>query len=545
VEISQRQPCENAARQFFVRRPGAGIFQNAESMRSLVMKIPLRALIVEDSEFDAAMLINVLRQGGYDPQFRRVETRDAMLEALAAQEWDIVLSDFNMPRFSMQEALEVLRQSGLDLPFIIVSGGIGEDIAVAAMKAGAHDYLMKGNLARLVPAVTRELREAESRSARRQAETALRESELRYRLLWETSTDAVILVDSNSQIHFTNPAVETVFGYSSTELVGKNLSILQPEELRGQHTQGMQNYMLHGDPKVKHAPRETVGLHKNGRHIAIEIAFSEMQLHGNRWLVAFIRDITARKKAENELRDNQEQFRVAREIQQRLFPKSAPATPGLDLAGASYPAEATGGDYFDFLTMPDGALGVVVADVTGHGIGPAMLMAETRAYLRLLTRNRTDLGIIMDRANQMLAEDVSYERFVTMILTKFDPKSRSLTYASAGHPPGYVLNAAGELKCLLKRTGGPLGIQPDAKYTESSPMQLAPGDVILLLTDGVDESMSPAGEFFGLDRILGAVRPHLNRPAVEIVDALYQAVRIFSENTQQLDDVTAAVIKVV
>ena len=514
-------------------------------MQKPVMKTPLRALIVEDSEFDAAMLVNVLRQGGYDPQFRRVETRVAMLEALAAQPWDIVLSDFNMPHFSMQEALELLRQSGLDLPFIIVSGGIGEDTAVAAMKAGAHDYLMKGNLARLVPAVTRELREAESRAARRQAETALRESELRYRLLWETSTDAVILVDSQSQIHFANPAVEAVFGYSPADLVGKNLSLLQPEDLRGQHTAGMKNYVLHQDPKAKHAPRETVGLHKDGRHIAIEIAFSEMELHNNRWLVAFIRDITERKRAENELRDNKEQFRIAREIQQRLFPKAAPATPGLDLAGASYPAEATGGDYFDFLTMADGAMGVVVADVTGHGIGPAMLMAETRAYLRLLTRNRSDVGLIMDRANQMLAEDVSYERFVTLMLAKFDPQTRRLTYASAGHPPGYILSASGVLKCLLKRTGGPLGIQPDASYSESLPIQLAPGDVVLLLTDGVDESMSPAGDFFGVDRTLDAVRPHLHQPASAIVDALYQAVRVFSENTPQLDDVTAVVVKIV
>lgn len=514
-------------------------------MQNLAMKIPLRVLIVEDSEFDAAMLVNVLRQSGYDPQSRRVETREEMVDALGTQAWDIVLSDYNMPRFSMQEALEVLRQSHLDLPFIIVSGGIGEDIAVAAMKAGAHDYLMKGNLARLVPAVSRELREAQSRAARREAESALRESELRYRLLWETCMDAVLLVDSTGKIHFANPAVETVFGYSPTDLMGQNLSMLQPEELRGPHMEGMLQYIQNAPPKIKHAPRETMGLHKNGSRITIEIAFSEMEFHDKRWLVAFIRDITERKKAEQELRENQEQFRVAREIQQRLFPKSAPETPGLNLSGASYPAEATGGDYFDFLTMADGNMGVVIADVTGHGIGPAMLMAETRAYLRLLTRNHDDLGLIMNHANQMLAEDVSYERFVTLVLAKFDSKTRCLTYSSAGHPPGFVLNAAGELKYLLKRTGGPLGIQPDAQYAGSAPIQLAAGDVVLLLTDGVDESMSPSGEFFGTDRILGAVRPHLSQSASKIVDALYQAVRIFSENTPQLDDVTTVVIKVV
>src|SRR5438045_8289202 len=107
----------------------------------------------------------------------------------------------------------MLEETGLDLPVIIVAGGIGEDIAVSAMKAGAHDYLMKGNLSRLVPAVERELREAANRASRRHAERALQESELRYRLLWETSPDAVILMDPAGTIYFANPAVRDVFGY--------------------------------------------------------------------------------------------------------------------------------------------------------------------------------------------------------------------------------------------------------------------------------------------------------------------------------------------
>src|SRR5688500_14143257 len=113
------------------------------------MKIPLRVLVVEDSEFDARILINMLKKGGYDPVFERVETRPAMETALKNKTWDVILSDYNMPEFSAPDALKLLQETGLDLPFIIVSGGIGEDTAVAAMKAGAHDYLMKGNLARL------------------------------------------------------------------------------------------------------------------------------------------------------------------------------------------------------------------------------------------------------------------------------------------------------------------------------------------------------------------------------------------------------------
>ncbi|MBI3875329.1 MAG: response regulator, partial [Verrucomicrobia bacterium] len=147
------------------------------------MKTPLRVLVVEDSEFDARMLVSVLRRGGYDTTYERVETAGELTQALASKPWDVILADYNMPSFSAPEALKVLQENGMDLPFIIISGGIGEDIAVSAMKAGAHDYLMKGNLTRLVPAVERELREAHSRAARRHAEQTVRESELRYRLL--------------------------------------------------------------------------------------------------------------------------------------------------------------------------------------------------------------------------------------------------------------------------------------------------------------------------------------------------------------------------
>jgi signal transduction histidine kinase len=137
------------------------------------MNQELRVLIVEDSEDDTLLLLRELRKGGYEPVWERVETPEAMTATLAKGPWDMVVSDYVMPRFSGLAALDVLKQSGQDLPFIIVSGNIGEDIAVNAMKAGAHDYILKGNLTRLVPAVERELREAEVRRERRRAEEAL------------------------------------------------------------------------------------------------------------------------------------------------------------------------------------------------------------------------------------------------------------------------------------------------------------------------------------------------------------------------------------
>ena len=137
------------------------------------MATPLRILIVEDSEADAELLLRELRRGGYAPEFERVETPEGLDDALARQSWDLIVSDYAMPRFSGLQALKRTQEKGLDIPFIIVSGSIGEDVAVAAMKAGAHDYLMKGNTARLLPAIARELREARMRQERRQAEETI------------------------------------------------------------------------------------------------------------------------------------------------------------------------------------------------------------------------------------------------------------------------------------------------------------------------------------------------------------------------------------
>ena len=380
------------------------------------MSKPLRILVVEDSEDDTLLLIRELQRGDFDPAFERVDTPAAMSAALDRQGWDIVVADFSMPQFNALAALELLKHKALDLPFIIVSGTIGEELAVEAMKNGARDYIMKGNLKRLVPAVERELRETAARQER--------------------------------------------------------------------------------------------------------------------------------KRAEEELRDTQEQFRVAREIQQRLFPKAPPHFGPFDIAGASHPAEATGGDYFDFLPLADGSLGVLVADVTGHGLGPALLMAETRAYLRILARNRQDIGEILSRANRMLVEDVGVERFVTLLLIRLDAQSRILTYANAGHPSGYVLDASGNIKSVLKRTGLPLGVQPNVTYQEAPTVPLWAGDSVLLLTDGFDETLSPDNNIFGIQRILDAFRACSSLTARETVEALYDAVRNFSENAPQLDDLTVVVIKV-
>ena len=151
------------------------------------MENPLIVLIVEDLETDALLIEYELRRGGYHPVSQRVATAREMERELEQRRWDVVICDYNLPGFGALEALELIKGRNLDIPFLIVSGNIGEETAVAMMKAGAHDYLMKGNLARLVPAVARELREAGERRERRKAEEQLRENEARFRLLFEDS----------------------------------------------------------------------------------------------------------------------------------------------------------------------------------------------------------------------------------------------------------------------------------------------------------------------------------------------------------------------
>ena len=186
------------------------------------MSTPLRVLIVEDSEDDTLLLVRALRRGGYAPTFERVETPATMTAALDQQTWDLIISDYTMPHFSAPAALTLLKESGLDLPFIIVSGAIGEETAVEAMKAGAHDYIQKGNLARLMPAIERELRDAQVRRERKRAEEALRESEEKYRAIFEQSTDAIFITTLEGQFVDLNQAGSDLFGFTREELTAVN-----------------------------------------------------------------------------------------------------------------------------------------------------------------------------------------------------------------------------------------------------------------------------------------------------------------------------------
>ena len=233
---------------------------------------------------------------------------------------------------------------------------------------------------------------------------------------------------------------------------------------------------------------------------------------------------------------------VARSIQQRLFPSAAPALSGFDIAAACYPADVTSGDYYDYLCLADGSLGVVIADVSGHGFGPALLMAETRAYLRALARANTNVGEIVTTVNRILTEDTSTTEFITLFFARIDRRGPSFTYTGAGHN-GFHFNAAGQVRELTS-TEIPLAVNISTTYKHTQPYPLHPGDVLLLLTDGVPETAAADGSQFGIRRAQDVVRHTRDRSAQDIVADLYQATRDFSGGRAQDDDITTVVIKV-
>jgi PAS domain S-box-containing protein/putative nucleotidyltransferase with HDIG domain len=187
------------------------------------MEKPIRVMVVDDSEDDGLLVIRHLKNGGFNPTFEQVDKPETMSEALDNGSWDVILCDYSMPNFSTSAALDLCREKGFDIPFIIVSGGIPDEAAVAAMKAGAHDYIMKNNLARLCPAIDRELREAKIRQERTLAENKLRRSEERYRTLFEDSRDAIYISSEQGDLIDFNQSTTDLFGYSREELVGMDI----------------------------------------------------------------------------------------------------------------------------------------------------------------------------------------------------------------------------------------------------------------------------------------------------------------------------------
>jgi serine phosphatase RsbU (regulator of sigma subunit) len=254
---------------------------------------------------------------------------------------------------------------------------------------------------------------------------------------------------------------------------------------------------------------------------------------------AALREAESRRELERLEHD----LSVAHSIQQSLLPAAMPEINGFEIAAWNKPADQTGGDYYDWQPLPDGKILVALADVTGHGIGPALLAAVCRAYSRAHFHVGTELMKTMGEINAALAADITEGRFITFVAAVCDPASPKLEIISAGHGPLFFYWLHQDRFESVEAQGPPLGVSPTLLSEPPRILELGPGDLVVLTTDGFFEWANARKEFFGVERLTQSIRANREKHPTEIIKNLYQAVIEFSGGTPQKDDLTAVIIK--
>jgi PAS domain S-box-containing protein len=354
----------------------------------------------------------------------------------------------------------------------------------------------------------------------------------------EQTADSVFITNKEGYIEYVNQAFIHTTGYSRKEALGRTPSLLRSGEHTGEFYQELWKTISSGG-----VFRGTIiNRKKCGQIYWAEQTITPMKSDNGKitHYVSVLKDVTDQKRQQ----EQQIQIRLASEVQQRYYRKKRFSLAGFDIAGSAIPAAETGGDYFDFLRMRDGCLGVVIGDVTGHGFGSALVMAETRAYIRSIAGMESDVGNMLTRVNQMLAADLDGGRHVTLLVGCLDPKRRTLVYASAGHIPGYLIKGSGELGRVLESTGMPLGLFADATFESSEDILLEPGDLLAFLTDGITEATSPEEQEFGANRVLKVLSENRGHSALKIVEKIFESARGFVGGKPPHDDIATVICKV-
>jgi sigma-B regulation protein RsbU (phosphoserine phosphatase) len=353
----------------------------------------------------------------------------------------------------------------------------------------------------------------------------------------EQTGDGVIITDRQGVIEYVNPAFEETAGYSANEVLGRTPRLLKS---------GLQDERFYKELWALLMAGKTfrgiiINRKKSGQLYWTAQTISSMKDENGEitHFVSVLKDMT-------ELRKQQEQefhLQIAHEVQQRLN-TTVVSLPGFDIAGTVCSATLTGGDYFDFIAQPDGCLCIAIGDVSGHGFGAALLMAETRAYVRSYAMLESDMGAILSRVNSALVKDLGGGQYVTLLLARLDPRNRSVEYASAGHIPCYLLRPSGEIGHVMESTGPPSGLFADSQFCSSPAMPLGYGETLVLLTDGITEAANNVEAQFGADRALEFIKCHLQNSAAELVRGIHETVQAFTGGGPPSDDITSVICKV-
>lgn len=370
------------------------------------------------------------------------------------------------------------------------------------------------------------------------AAKAIQDSEALYQSLVENIPLHMFRKDVHGRFTFANKRFCDTLGKPLEEIVGKTDHDFYPAELADKYRRDDQKVLATGEVfenTEQHRDRDG-----DQRHVAVvktPVYDAEKRIIGTQGIFW---DVTVTKWAQ----EQRMQLRVARDIQRSLLPREAPRFPNYEVGGASYPAEACSGDYFDYIRLPH-AVDVVIGDVSGHGFGPALLAAVTHACLRTLalTGLEIDISVILATANRLLLQDTDTEHFVTLTFARIDLRENTLVYSNAGHPPGLIFDGRGNVRRLAE-TGPLLGVFADGVFATSPRIPLHPGDLVVFVSDGILDAMPRHGRRFGVERMIEVVRTHMHKSAQEIVETLCRSALAHYGMTPQKDDITAVAIKV-
>ncbi|HSW39320.1 MAG TPA: SpoIIE family protein phosphatase [Acidobacteriota bacterium] len=354
----------------------------------------------------------------------------------------------------------------------------------------------------------------------------------------EQTAECIIITDRSGLIEYVNPAFESTTGYTFEELRGLTPRVLNSEVHDHTFYENLWATILSGNVFRD----TTVNRRKNGELFYAEQTITPMWGSGGiiTHFVTVLKDVTERRK----LQEQQFQMELARTVQQQFYEIEPPFIEGYDFAAGAFPADATGGDYFDFVPLSDDFIGIAIGDVCGHGAGSALIMAELRAYVRAFAPTSAGAAELLTLTNNALVEDLKKHQYATLVFCLLNPSTGTITYASAGHTPGFILDANGAVRKTLDSIDIPLGIRPGLLFSGSDPITLQAGDILAFLTDGITDAERPGQELFGVERALDIIRTHCRESARDIVSRLYHAVRDFSKGMPQIDDITMVICKV-
>ena len=503
----------------------------------------IRVLLIEEDLEDAKTIRACLgKVSGMTIQLVHARQIACLREHLASEPFDVLLVDLDTAAPSLRNDFESNLVPCGEVPVIILTEAESLREGLAVMRKGATDYLSKKNLD--APTLARSIRYSIERN---RAGRELQASEQRYRQLLRAVTTYTYSVDLQRGVPVSTKhgtGCEATTGYAPGDFAADPylwFNMVHPEDrqlvqkmvervLAGQHVSPIEHRIIHRDGTIRWL-RDTIVPHCDEQG---------QLLHYD----GLVEDITDRKRLEERLRHQEAQMLAAQEIQRQFLPDGPPMLPGYDLAAALHPAEFASGDLFDFLPMLDGTMALVVGDVSGHGVGPALLMASTHVLLRTLVLTYSDAAQVMTLANTMLCRETRQERFVTSFLGCLNIEKGTFQYVNAGHSIGCVMNFRGEIISDLEGGGPPLGVKPNLTYTSSDPLQLDPGDLVVIFTDGILEARSAENKSFGRRRALQTIRSNLNKSARDMAENLCTAARLFSEDEKLMDDVTVVVLKV-